>query len=108
MESWYHMTPMDLAWEIVEGKRCRLEELWTGKILATMDRSSSMESSMTSEGSASTISESSATTTSEDSASTTREGSASTNITTPAPRARLEGGIEGGQRSQMLRLSCTT
>ena len=105
------MTPMDLAWEIVEGKRCRLEELWTGKILATMDRSSSMESSMTSGGSASTTSESSATTTSEDSASTTREGSASTDVTTmspPAPRARLEGGIEGGQRSQMLRLLCAT
>ena len=75
METWYQMTPIQYTWEIVEGNQCQLEELWIGKIHATKDRSSSMESSMISERSAST--------------------EATTASPTRAP-ASLKGGIEGG------------
>jgi hypothetical protein len=54
METWYHMTPMQYAYEIVEGNQCQLEELWVGRIGARKDISSGTEGSMTSEGSAST------------------------------------------------------
>jgi len=54
MEVWYQMTPMQYAYEIVEGNQCRLEDLWIGGISARKDNLSSTEGSTTSEGSAST------------------------------------------------------
>jgi hypothetical protein len=48
METWYHMTPMQYAYEIVEGNRCQLEELWVRRIGARKDISSGTEGSTTS------------------------------------------------------------
>jgi hypothetical protein len=50
METWYQTTPMQYAYELVEGNQCQLEELWIGKIRARKDKSSSTEASTTSEG----------------------------------------------------------
>jgi len=54
METWYQMTPMQYAYEIVEGNQCQLEDLWVGRIHARLDESSSTEGSTTSEDTAST------------------------------------------------------
>jgi len=69
------MTPIQYAWEMVEGNQCQLEGLWIGKIHATKDRLSSIGSSMISEGSAS---------------------AEATTVSPSRPPASLKGGIEGG------------